>query len=164
MTIKLVLNNSRIFNQQIISVISEDYKILGLDNNSYEQLLNDFNAGHKIKIISKEEESFKENYDIIIDKIYIGNVILLFDCFTRYWEIDILIFTAYRGRGYFKPIIETLIKLLPARKFEANILETNKSFSIIQSKLLQIGFIQTDEGITNAEGILVYNYKIDDRI
>jgi len=159
--IKLVLNNSRIFNQQIISVISEDYKILGLDDNSYEQLLNNFNAGHKIKIISNEEEGFKENYDIIMDKIYVGNLILLYDCFTNFWEIDILIFEANRGKGYFKLVIDTLIELLPTRKYEANILETNKSLSIIRSKLLQIGFIQTDEGITNSEGILVYNFKID---
>ncbi|HRP93934.1 MAG TPA: hypothetical protein PLH53_13655, partial [Ignavibacteriaceae bacterium] len=159
--LKLVLNNSRIFNQQIISVISEDYKILGLDDNSYEQLLNNFNAGHKIKIISNEEEGFKENYDIIMDKIYVGNLILLYDCFTNFWEIDILIFEANRGKGYFKLVIDTLIELLPTRKYEANILETNKSLSIIRSKLLQIGFIQTDEGITNSEGILVYNFKID---
>lgn len=159
--IKLLNNNNRVFNKQIIEVLKDDFQLLGLDSKTFQFLKENVLSGKNIQIVDKNNpNSPKENYDILNVSNYVGNIILNYNSATKFWEIDLFIFHKYRKNRYAKKALEELINLHPNRKWEANILERNKNLKILQDYLFELGFEKTDNGLfdKNNEDI-IYNYR-----
>ena len=158
--IKINLNNERVFNKSIVEVLEEDPELLGLDNNTINDLRDKVNSNEKIKIVNDNERAPKENYDIYNDKIYLGNIMLFNENITDYWEIDILIFPEYRRKGFARSALQNLIDLYPDRNWEANILDKNINLKALEIILFDLSFEKTDNGILGAKGEgIIYNYQ-----
>jgi hypothetical protein len=157
--LRIELNNKRVFNKSIIAVLAESPELLGLDEDTFNFLNNEVTSEKDVFIVNDYPSSPKENYDIFFDDNYVGNIILLKNQMTEFWEIDILIFSEYRRKGYAKIALDNLINLYPDRNWEANILSKNKSINVLQTYFLDLGFEKVDHGMFNSEKEIVYNYQ-----
>ncbi len=157
--VNIILNNERAFNKNIIGVLEESPDLLGLDEAIFNSLRDKVFSNEEVKIVYENRGAPKENYDILTDDVYIGNIILLHENVTDFWEIDIMIFPEHRRNGYAKLALDNLINLHPDRNWEANILGKNKSINALQSYFLELGFEKVDYGEFNSQKEIVFNYK-----
>lgn len=157
--LRIELNNNRAFNKSIVSVLAESPELLGLDEKTFNFLRDEVLSDKEINIVNENPYSPKENYDIYVNDDYVGNIILLNNQVTEFWEIDVLIFPEFRRKGYAKNALDNLINLYPDRNWEANILAKNKSINTLQSYFLELGFEKVVNGMFNSQEEIVYNYQ-----
>ncbi|MFA7290469.1 MAG: hypothetical protein WC055_16455 [Melioribacteraceae bacterium] len=157
--IKIILNNDRIFNKEILEVLEENPDLLGIDENICNYLKSKIDTREEEKIVNNMVGAPKENYDILNDTSYVGNIILLYNPIIEFWEIEILVFQKYRKNGYAKDALRDLINLYPDRKFEANILCKNNNIKTLQKYFIELGFEKTDNGLVNSKNDIVYNFR-----
>lgn len=157
--IKLILNTDRTFNKNILESLNDSPEILDLVNIS----LNDINT----RIIPRENKnalnmslySPKENYDVLCNDNYVGNIILLHENATDFWSIYILIFLKYKNEGFEKDALKSLILLYPKRNWEINLFESNKYFNTLLNHLSELGFEELELWERGPGKERVHHYK-----
>jgi hypothetical protein len=157
--INLKINNDRSFNSNIYEVLKESPQLLNLDKASFDFISEKIKTNEEIKIINDDSCSHKENYDIFDGNMYIGNIFLSHDDIIDFWQICIIIFPLYRGKGHAQTALKQLLNLYPDRNWELTILDKHKNFKSFQEHLINLGFEKTKYGWANSQDEFPINYK-----
>lgn len=157
--VNIILNNERIFDKNIIQVLKESPELLEIFETSLDYLSRKNISNEEVKIVNDLPYSPKENYDVLYNDDYVGNIILLYEDVTKFWSIYILIFPKYRRNGYAKNALYSLINLYPDRNWEANIFKKNERVNSLQNYLLDLRFEKTEFGKLISQKEIVFNYR-----
>jgi hypothetical protein len=140
-------------------MISLHFNRDGFDETKFKYINEKVKSKEEIKIVIDNLNAVKENYEILNDEDYIGNIILFNEDITNFWEIYILIFPEFRGNKYAKSALEQLIKLHPSRNWEIQISEKDKNIHNMQDYLLNFGFEKIELGYSNDPDGITYSFK-----